>query len=427
MNVLKNLKSGLNFIDITEESKSPLSNNKVISLFSGAGGLDLGLEDAGFDTAVCVEIDADCRETLRFNRPKWKLAEDTKGGRAAGDINYISAEEILSLGNLRKGEAALVVGGAPCQSFSNIGKRDGVNSETNGTLFIEFLRIVEGTEPAAVLFENVTGITQQKHGEVISTMREKLESLGYKVSYTVLNSANYGVAQRRERFFLLAIKGNETPSFPLPTHYKDKLEWLSVVKDFNVEPNYTPKRWRSLGEVFDKIPTNAREREDFAVMNISEVVRDRMTYISPGENFHVLPMEKRPNCWKNGKHQGTDTFGRLKLDEPSVTIRTAAYNPMKGKYIHPTEDRGLSTHEMAAIQGFPYTWVFKCEKREKITLVSGGKQIGNAVPPPLAEALGKAIKIQLAESQCKIARHINSACASELTSKESSTAACGVL
>jgi DNA (cytosine-5)-methyltransferase 1 len=129
---------------------------------------------------------------------------------------------------------------------------------------------------------------------------------------------------------------------------------------------------------------NSKERADFAVMNISDVVRDRMTYISPGENFHVLPMDKRPNCWKNGKHQGTDTFGRLKLNEPSVTIRTAAYNPMKGKYIHPIEDRGLSTHEMAAIQGFPCSWVFKCEKREKITLVVSGKQIGNAVPPRLA-------------------------------------------
>jgi DNA (cytosine-5)-methyltransferase 1 len=246
MKVLENLKSGLKFVDITEGTKSNLSKNKVVSLFTGAGGLDLGLESAGFDTAVCVEIDADCRETLRFNRPKWKLSENAKGGRIAGDINHISAEEILSLGNLQKGEAALVTGGAPCQSFSNIGKRDGINSETNGTLYLEFLRIVEGVEPAAVLFENVTGITQQKHGEVISTMREKLESLGYKVSYTVLNSANYGVAQRRERFFLLAIKGNENPSFPLPTHYKDKEEWLSVVKDFDEKPNYTPKRWRSL-------------------------------------------------------------------------------------------------------------------------------------------------------------------------------------
>jgi len=106
-------------------------------------------------------------------------------------------------------------------------------------------------------------------------------------------------------------------------------------------------------------------------------------------------MELRPQCWKNGKHQGNDTFGRLISSLPSVTIRTAGYNPAKGMYIHPFENRGLSTIEMAALQSFPYNWNFKVKNREKVTLVSGGKQIGNAVPPGLAKALGLAIKQQL--------------------------------
>ena len=127
-------------------------------------------------------------------------------------------------------------------------------------------------------------------------------------------------------------------------------------------------------------------------MNISQVVQDRMALIRQGQNFKVLPMDMRPNCWKEGRHQGQDTFGRLRADRPSVTIRTAAYNPAKGMYIHPYENRGLSSHEMAALQSFPPEWEFKCEGMKKVTLVSVGKQIGNAVPPLMAKAIGLAVR-----------------------------------
>jgi DNA (cytosine-5)-methyltransferase 1 len=410
----------LSYLDVSTKI-SKLPKNKVISLFSGAGGFDVGLESAGFETAACVEIDTDCRATLAFNRPNWKLLDDTSGGRIAGDINEISAEEVLKAARLRKGDAALVVGGAPCQSFSNIGKRDGIDSATNGKLYLEFLRIVEGVAPQAVIFENVSGITQNKHGEVVETLASVLHGLGYGVSSAILNAADYGVPQRRARFILIAIKGVSNPAFPLPTNFKNEESWNQFTSTLNPKPANVPANWKTLGEALSQVSGNS-QRTDYALMNISDVVKNRMTFIKQGENFHVLPMELRPNCWKHGKHQGTDTFGRMKLNEPALTIRTAAYNPMKGKYIHPSEDRGYSTHDMAAIQGFPIDWVFKCAGREKITLVSGGKQIGNAVPPPLAEALGKAIKIQLL-SGVKIDSHISAAAESELISKTASTAA----
>lgn len=390
------MKTTEKFIDISEANNVSLNNNKVVSLFSGAGGLDIGLESAGFSTAVCVEIDADCRETLRVNRPQWKLFENADG-RIPGDIRGIGAGELMKIAGLKKGEAALVAGGAPCQSFSNIGKKDGVNCPENGNLFLEFLRIVRGISPRAVLFENVAGITQEKHTEVINQMKTLLEEAGYGVAHTILNSANYGVAQRRERFFLIGIKRAIKPAFPLPTHYKSMDDWKSFTADFDSIPIMLPAPWVTLEEALSRIPKNSAQRSDYALMNISDVVKERMKYIPPGKNFHVLPMEMRPNCWKHGRHKGLDTFGRLKLDEPSVTIRTAAYNPMKGKYIHPTSDRGLSTHEMATIQDFPYSWEFKSASRERITLVSGGRQIGNAVPPSLARALGLAIKLQIAD------------------------------
>lgn len=391
---------GINFVDISCSDNSTLTENKVISLFSGAGGLDIGLEWAGYETALCVEIDPDCRATLSHNRPSWTLFEDSISGYEKGDIRSLTTDRLFELSGLNPGEAALVAGGAPCQSFSNIGKRDGIESRKNGMLFMEFLRIVEMAQPKAALFENVVGITHAKHRSILETMESDLRELGYGVSSIILNAANYGVPQRRERFILIAIKNAACPAFPLPTHYKGRLEWLDFLKTLDSRPEFSPSKWKTLKEAFRKIPVLSKERSDYALMNCSELVQKRMEYIAQGENFHVLPMNMRPNCWKTGKHQGTDTFGRLKIDEPAVTIRTAAYNPAKGKYIHPLKNRGLSSHEMAAIQGFPYSWEFKCVGRQKVTLVSAGRQIGNAVPPPLAEAIGKAIRFQLEDAKC---------------------------
>ena len=401
--IYKNLKSETNFIDISD---FPFGKNgmqfPVVSLFSGAGGLDIGLEESGFHTAVCVEYDADCRETLRYNRPEWKMFEEgimfEKGKmkkRIPGDIRDIGVDELLKLAGLKKGDAALVVGGAPCQPFSNIGKKLGKNDEKNGDLFLEFVRIVKGVSPEAFIFENVAGITQQKHADVIKYMVDKFKGLGYGISHTILNSANYGVPQRRERFFLIGIKGVESPSFPYPTHFKDEKHYETFVKDFDVLPLRNFKKWVSVKEAFKKNLKNQEKRIDYALMNISELVVNRMTYIKQGENFKVLPMDLRPDCWKSGRHQGNDTFGRIKADLPSCTIRTAAYNPAKGQYIHPFENRGLSTVEMAALQSFPFNWYFRCKGNDKVTLVSGGRQIGNAVPPLLAQSLGAAIKKQI--------------------------------
>jgi DNA (cytosine-5)-methyltransferase 1 len=398
-----NAKTETKFIDVSD---FPYGKNgvhfPVVSLFSGAGGLDIGLEESGFHTSVCIEYDTDCRETLRYNRPEWKLFEEgiivDKGEiktRIPGDIRDIGVDELLSFAGLQKGEAALVVGGAPCQPFSNIGKKLGMNDEKNGDLFLEFVRIVKGVSPEAFIFENVVGITQQKHAEVIKYMVDKFKGLGYGISHTVLNAANYGVPQRRERFFLIGIKGVESPAFPFPTHFKDEKHYELLTKDFDVSPTKSFKKWVSVKDAFKKMPNNQESRIDYALMNISETVVNRMTYIKQGENFKVLPMNLRPNCWKNGKHQGNDTFGRIPADMPSCTVRTAAYNPAKGQYIHPFENRGLSTVEMSVLQSFPTDWYFRCKKNEKVTLVSGGRQIGNAVPPLLARALGAAIKMQI--------------------------------
>jgi DNA (cytosine-5)-methyltransferase 1 len=211
-----------------------------------------------------------------------------------------------------------------------------------------------------------------------------------------MNAADYGVAQKRNRFILIGLRGDDAPALPMQTHFRSQDQYIESCFQFGIPPY--PKKasyWKTVGEAFRTIDGWSEERDDNVVMNISDIVRKRMEHIGPGENFHVLPMEMRPNCWKNGKHQGQDTFGRLRLEEPSVTIRTAAYNPAKGRYIHPTENRGLNSMEMAVLQGFPRDWHFYSSKYHKVTLVSAGKQIGNAVPPPLGEAIGRALNFQL--------------------------------
>jgi len=185
----------------------------------------------------------------------------------------------------------------------------------------------------------------------------------------------------------------------MPSHAKNFKEWSTFVDGLNAFPDYLPSDWVTVQEALNILPSDYQKREDYKQMNISDIVRERMRLIKQGENFKVLPLDMRPNCWKNGKHLGQDTFGRLKENEPSVTIRTAAYNPTKGKYIHPHEDRGLDLIEMAALQSFPYSWKFKCSEGKRITLKSGGAQIGNAVPPPLAKALGDALYVQLTHSE----------------------------
>lgn len=380
--VYRHAESASRFISIPEIGSG--YKGKVISLFTGAGGMEIGLEAAGFETAICVEIDADSRATLRANRPDWLLFDDGFD-RAPGDIRDIHAEELLLKANLKKGDAALVTGGAPCQPFSNMGKKLGKQDPRNGDLFLEFVRIVKGTRPRGFIFENVAGIVQGRHNDVIEYMTAQFAGSGYSVAFEILNAADYGVPQQRKRFIMLG-RRDGTPCYPLPTHGQKAVN----SKSFFPTPSLKLRPWVSVAEAFSTIPANRLARSDNLGMNHAPYMIDRMRLIPPGKNFKSLPMELRPKCWQTGLHQGQDTFGRMEADKPSPTIRTAGYNPTKGKYIHPIENRGLQTAEMACLQTFPSEWHFHTSNG-KPSIVSIGRQIGNAVPPRLAEALGKAI------------------------------------
>ena len=393
-------------------------NGKVVSLFTGAGGMELGLEMAGFEVAVCVEIDADCRATLRHNRPEWVLFEKDNG-RIAGDVRSISAKELLAASGLKTGEAALVTGGVPCQPFSNIGKKEGMDAQ-NGDLFLEFVRIIKGIRPKAFIFENVSGITQSRHNQVINYMRSQFDGLGYEVSFDILNAADYGVPQQRKRFIMIGTL-NVTPAFPLPTHSRSPKDWDKFQSQFHQPLNVRPLEWVTSGEALKSVTKELCERPDCIGMNHSADMRAKMSLVKQGRNFKSLPPHLLPDCWRSGKHQGQDTFGRIEADRPAPTIRTAAYNPTKGKYIHPFEDRGLNTMEMAVFQTFPPEWEFRTANG-KMTILSVGRQIGNAVPALLAEAIGLALASGL-QAQARISSKIARSSAPLFAQKSISTAA----
>lgn len=309
----------------------------VLSLFTGGGGLDIGLEMAGLETVVCVDNDSESCKTLRFNRPEWHVYE--------GDVRAFDP----------KGKFDLVVGGPPCQGFSTAGK--GNPDDPRNFLWREYFRIVEKVRPLALLLENVAGMANKKNSHHLNEFIAHLEQLGYSVSYGILNAADFGVPQERKRLILLAGLGWK-PELPTPTHSASKISAKEAIGDLvkiakrstiNHEPNdhapHVVERWRGLAE---------------------------------GE---VDPNYRR---------------GRIYSDRPSPTIRAGGGHGPRGDHlagfhppIHYKLPRQLTVRESARIQSFPDEWVFQGSKTAQ------GRQVGNAVPPLLARAIGETLRAGL--------------------------------
>lgn len=313
---------------------------KVIELFSGAGGLALGLEQAGLETVALVEQDKWACATLRSNRPGWNVIESP-------------VEEV----QFTRGQADVVAGGFPCQAFSYAGKKLGLQ-DTRGTLFYEFARVVDEVQPKLFIAENVKGFLTHDGGKTLATAVELLSELGYIVEYKLLNAADYGVPQLRERLILVGTRGDK------------KFAWPAVQLPRPV-----------LRDVLLDCPESAGQ---------SYSARDKQVFdlVPEGGNWRNLPREVLANYvpYLLGKHGGgsTQTAKRLSLDDQSPTILTSPHQKTTAR-CHPTETRPLTVRESARIQGFPDDWSFQGG------IAAQYKQIGNAVPVTLAKALGQAI------------------------------------
>lgn len=339
---------------------------KSISLFSGAMGLDLGLEQAGINIQIGQDFDVSCVKTMQ------------KNGRQAllGDIRKIEPEDLLSASGMTFGEPFLICGGPPCQPFSTAGKRLGIN-DPRGSLFREYVRMIDSIRPRFFVMENVKGLMssplkdadgKNTEGKVIDIILEEFSKLHYKTVYGVLDAVNYGVPQFRERFVLIGSRDNEDIFLPIPTH-------------FQMHQNAT-HRWVTLGSSIRDLEDVPGECADFSPARLKY-----LKLVPEGGNWKNLPADVLEDAMGGAYLSGGGKVGfyrRLSYSQPSPTVVTSPIQKAT-MMCHPTKDRPLSVAEYARIQQFPDTWQFTG------TLVDKYRQIGNAVPVGLAKAIGEAI------------------------------------
>ena len=324
---------------------------KYIDLFSGAGGFSLGFDRSGFQNIFSVDIQKDFCLTYKANFPSHTLIEE--------DITTLSNERILELSD--GVDVDVVIGGPPCQGFSiagNIGRK--FIDDPRNKLFQEFVRVVRVTNPKYFVMENVARLyTHNKHmtrKEIIADFNK----LGYTVECKILNSADYGVPQVRKRVIFIGSRVNKTIIFPDISHtqhltVKDALSNLPKLKS---------------GEVSTLLNHKA--------MNHTQQMLDKMAFIKDGEGREKIPANLRP---KSGDARKYIKYNSAK---PSITVT----GDMR-KVFHPSQNRALTVRELARLQTFPDDFEFKSSS------IAQQQQVGNAVPPLMAEAIANAVKKML--------------------------------
>lgn len=358
-----------------KESKSL----KAISFFSGAMGLDLGLERAGIDVVLACEIDKKCRQTIIANKPDIALI---------GDISEYTSEDILKYSGIQAGEIDVVVGGPPCQAFSTAGNRQGFNDD-RGNVFLNYIDMILELRPKYAVIENVRGllsapINHRPHAErsdknkplmqeempggALEHIINKLKSGGYSVSFNLYNSANYGVPQIRERVVIICYRDGEKVPHLNPTHSDN--------------PAFGLPRWKTLKEVISDLNESEAKHIHFP--------DDRLRYykmLKPGQYWKHLPIDLQKEALGKSYFSGGGKTGflrRLSWDKPSCTLVTHPAMPATD-ICHPEINRPISIQEYKRIQQFPDDWIV-CG-----SIIDQYRQIGNAVPVGLGEAIGRTI------------------------------------
>ncbi|MFT4293593.1 DNA cytosine methyltransferase [Enterobacter sp.] len=331
----------------------PLRSYKLAELFAGAGGLAIGMEQAGLKTVFLNELDKSACETLRYNRPEWNVVH--------GDIANVDFTSISE-------EIDLLTGGFPCQAFSYAGKRLGFE-DTRGTLFFEFARAIKDLKPKVFMAENVRGLLTHEDGRTLETITQVIDELGYElVEPQVLKAIFYKVPQKRERLILVGIRKDlsNKVKFNWPSPFN---KILTVRDAFFAGELYSSDVPQSIGQLYPK-----RKKEI-------------MDNIPPGGYWRDLNDELQREYMQGSYFLGGGKTGmarRLSLDEPSLTLTTSPAQKQTER-CHPFETRPLQVREYARIQTFPDDWEFKG------SMGAIYKQIGNAVPVNMAAALGRSL------------------------------------
>ena len=342
-----------------------------IDIFSGAGGLSLGAEMAGFDVRLAVEKDKCAAETYRRNHPATKLLE--------GDIHDIDPLEHLHL--LPNENVTIVFGGPPCQGFSTSNTMTRNMMNPNNSLFEEFVRFVSVLQPEWFVFENVEGFVHFENGKIKNKVEECFREMGYNVTSKVLWASDYGVPQRRNRFFMVGNRLGIDFQFPVPfgtvITVEEAIGDLPDLVNGQMDASLSYKLPARRASDYARQMRNGskRSRQNFVSRNEDYVI-ERYHYIGQGENWRSIPRELMQN-YANTANCHSGIYKRLRANEPSIVIS----NYRKNMLIHPIQDRGLSVREAARLQSFPDKFVFSG------SLMHIQQQIGNAVPPLLAKAV----------------------------------------
>jgi DNA (cytosine-5)-methyltransferase 1 len=361
---------------------------RLIDLFSGAGGMSLGFSEVfgqPFQSVWANDFNQFCVETYNENFGPHSIA---------GDI-----VEILEQGNIEIPQADVVIGGPPCQGFSLLNKNR--ENDPRKELWRPYLEVVERSGASIFVMENVPQLLGTfEHGEIVGAAK----SLGFKVWQDKLIAADYGVPQTRTRAFIIGCKFAD-PSVLFPprkTHFNPNGNGKQVTLPFNREEYLTPPpKWKNVRDAISDLPppegTEIRSVQPPLDLhfgrNPTELSMKRYRAI-PQEGMNRFDLQRivpelTPKCWINKKAGGTDLFGRLWWDRPSVTIRTEFFKPEKGRYLHPEQHRPITHREAARFQSFPDSFKFLGSKTEI------AKQIGNAVPPLLAARVADVVRLLL--------------------------------
>lgn len=329
----------------------PIRDFKLLELFAGAGGLAIGLEQAGLDCVALNEIDKYACATLRKNRPEWNVLE--------GDIKNFDFTEY-------NGKVDVVAGGFPCQAFSYAGKKLGL-ADARGTLFYEFARVVKEVEPALCVGENVRGLLSHDGGKTLQGMISILDEIGYNVMpIQVLKAINYKVPQKRERLILVGVRKDISLKFDYPLPYRRIYTLSDALKKGDLYDSDVPK---SGGAQYPKSK------------------RDVLDLVPPKGYWRDLPLDIQKEFMGGSFYLGGGKTGiarRIGWDEPCLTL-TCSPAQKQTERCHPDETRPFTVREYARIQTFPDDWEFEGAISQQY------KQIGNAVPVNLAREVGYSI------------------------------------
>lgn len=343
---------------------------KVIDLFAGVGGMSLGFEKQGFDVVLANEYDKSIADSYIKNHKNTKMV--------CGDITELDLNDTFGK---YKGKVDVVIGGPPCQGFSQKGQRKTIHDERN-YLFKYYVDVVKLVNPTYFVMENVPNLLTAQGGMFKDEIIELFNSIGYSLKVGILNAADYGVPQNRRRAVIIGKLNDEAPNLPLPQ--KEKITIWDAISDLaflesgegEVEQEYVNA---SQSEYQKLLRISSKRLYNHVATKHSEIALERLELIPPNAGKEVLPKEHLTKSVYSG------TWTRMRKDEISVTITTRFDTPSSGKFTHPYLNRAITVREAARIQSFPDDFCFWGNKGSQM------KQVGNAVPPLLSAAIAKVI------------------------------------